>query len=346
MKKVGTEQKLEVTVFELEGSANELGYIQGKYLDFGPGFERLKLLQQAVDAREAAQLLEGFSPSFLDELAGLARGAEVETETAIQLFSGYNVVMPPMGCSTYSNGAFYVRNYDFSDKLYDARLVFQRPAGGYASVGFSQQVLGRLDGMNEKGLVIGLHFVNNQHKGDGFLATTICRIVLDQCATVEEAVAFIHELPQRYCYNYSILDRDENTAMIEAAPDKQIVHRTRPLICTNHFEAQANKNRNKVMTAGSIKRKDVLQNLISIEKEEPSHYYKIFNNEQSPLFSNHYEAFFGTLHTVVYCPEDLSIIVGVGGDCEPFKYSFEKWMEGRESLPGKIEGKIKLQVSN
>lgn len=333
------ERKLEVTVLGLEGNADELGFLQGNHFKSGPGFERMKLLQQHVNTRKAAQLLEKFSPAFLQELAGLARGAGINTNTAIQLFSGYNVVMPPMGCSTYANNTYYIRNYDYSDTLYDARFVFQKPASGYASVGFSQQILGRLDGMNEKGLVIGLHFVNEQCKGNGFLATTICRLVLDQCATTEEAITFIEELPHRYCYNYSILDRNGNSVIIEAAPDEQTVHCTTPITCTNHFEAQELQNRNREMLAGSLNRKYNMQNL-NIEKENPFYYYKSFNDENSPLFSNRYEDFFGTLHTVVYCPENLSVIVGVGGNCEPYTFSFQEWMLGKEVLPQAMDGVI------
>ncbi|MFJ3389985.1 MULTISPECIES: carcinine hydrolase/isopenicillin-N N-acyltransferase family protein [unclassified Lysinibacillus] len=60
-----------------------------------------------------------------------------------------------------------MRDYDFRPTLYDGRLVFSHPINGYASVGFSQQIIGRLDGMNECGLVVGLHFVNNEYRGGG-----------------------------------------------------------------------------------------------------------------------------------------------------------------------------------
>lgn len=192
--------------------------------------------------------------------------------------------------------------------------------------------------MNEKGLVIGLHFVNDQYEGKGFLATTICRLVLDQCATVDEAVALIQELSHRYCYNYSLLDRSGNTALVEAAPDEQTIHRSTPITCTNHFESQVNKNRNDAMVSGSINRRNSMQTLP--KEENPLKYYRTFNNQNSPLFSNHYEEFFGTLHTIVYDPKELRVIVGVGGDAEPYTFSLEKWLSGEEVLPRMIEGNI------
>ena len=187
--------------------------------------------------KKAKELLKTFSPNLLEELEGLAKGLEMELDTIIKFYSGYDVTFPSMGCTTLINEGYYVRNYDFSPEIYDARLVFSNPIGGYASVGFSQQVIGRLDGMNEKGLVVGLHFVNDEHKGEGFLATTIVRMVLEQCSSVKEAVDFISTIPHGLCYNYSITDSNGEGVVVEASPDKQIVHGRNPLICTNHFEA-------------------------------------------------------------------------------------------------------------
>ncbi|MHA6252554.1 C45 family autoproteolytic acyltransferase/hydolase [Oceanobacillus sp. CAU 1775] len=337
------DKNLNVIVVELVGEANEMGYTQGKRLKNSSFIEKLEPLQRFVNPEDAANKLEEISPTFLQELTGLAEGAKINKETAIQLFSGYNVVMPPMGCSTYANETFYVRNYDFSDQLYDARLVFQKPETGYASVGFSQQILGRLDGMNEKGLVIGLHFVNEQFKGEGFLATTICRLVLDQCTATDEAIRLIKEIPQRYCYNYSILDSNGNAAIVEATPDKLISHHSVPLTCTNHFQSQQDKNKQTMMLTGSKKRKEVIDNL-KVRSSSPLNYYEKFNNKNSPLFFKYYEQFFGTLHTVVYHPKDLSIIVGVGGDCEPYHFSLKKWLKGEELLPQSISGKIEVLV--
>lgn len=332
-------KSLTVNVLEFEGSAHEFGVLQGKQLKIGPAFEIMKQMQQQVDSDKAIQLLQEISPDFLNELKGLAKGSNFDVETTIQLFSGFNVVMPPMGCSSYAENSYYVRNYDYSDKLYDARFIVYKPISGYASVGFSQQILGRLDGMNEKGLVIGLHFVNEKYAGEGFLATTICRLVLDNCATIDEAVELIKKIPHRFCYNFSILDQDGKTAFIEAAPDEQSVHYTSSLTCTNHFESIMLESRNREMLAGSLSRKRYMQTL-SKKKMEPMAAYRIFNDEESPLFSKHYEEFFGTLHTIVYCPGDLKVIIGIGGNCEPYVFSIQDWLEGKGGVPEVMEGSI------
>ena len=79
---------------------------------------------------------------------------------------------------------------------------------------------------------------------------------------------------------------------------------------------------------------------LSKENLDPMAAYRLFNDEESPLFFNHYEEFFGTLHTVVYCPKDLSVIIGIGGNCTPYVFSFYDWLEGVGGVPEVMEGFI------
>ncbi|CAM5716978.1 Acyl-CoA--6-aminopenicillanic acid acyltransferase OS=Lysinibacillus sphaericus OX=1421 GN=LS41612_14985 PE=4 SV=1 [Lysinibacillus sphaericus] len=74
----------------------------------------------------------------------------------------------------------------------------------------------------KKGLVVGLHFVNNDWKGDGFLATTIVKIVLEQCENIEEAIALLNKIPHRYCYNYSMTDQSGKAVVVEATPIERV----------------------------------------------------------------------------------------------------------------------------
>ena len=60
--------------------------------------------------------------------------------------------------------------------------------GSYASIGGSHQLTGRLDGMNEHGLTIGLHLVKVLPRFPGLTSTLLVRRVLDSCATTAEAI--------------------------------------------------------------------------------------------------------------------------------------------------------------
>ncbi len=308
-------EDLVIRIVELEGSPFEYGLKQSEEIKTTKLREQLHLLEilsAKSNIEKVKEILKVISPNLLEELMGLAEGLDKDLETVIRLYSGYDVEFPSMGCTALINDHYYVRNYDFSPDLYDARLVFSKPTNGYASIGFSQQVIGRLDGMNEKGLVVGLHFVNSEHKSEGFLATTIVRMLLEQCASIKEAVDLISTIPHGYCYNYSITDQSGRGVIVEASPDKHFINSGTPQICTNHFQSKTLQDKNKKEIQGSLKRKEYLSNLLLTEELSPQTAYRYFNDGDSPLFFKYYKEYFGTLHTVVYSPMDLSIIIGVG----------------------------------
>lgn len=335
-------EELIVRIVNLVGDYYQIGLNQGKELNSLPILEQLDQLRELTkncNVQRAKKLIKDFSPNLFEELKGVSMGAGIGLEETIKLFGGYDVVFPEMGCTTLSKDGYYVRNYDFCPDMYDARLVFMNPKDGYASVGFSQQVVGRLDGMNENGLVVGLHFVNNEHSQEGFIATTIVRLILEQSANIEEAITFIKNIPHGYCYNYSITDSSGKTAIVEATPHQQVINFSYPLICTNHFESEPLKCKNKLQIQSSVKRKETLESLLTGSLSMMSVYHH-FNNESSPLFFKHYKEYFGTLHTVVYSPKDLSVIIGVGGNSKPVEFSLKKYIEDDYILPKCIIGTI------
>lgn len=335
-------EELIVRVVDLVGSYYELGLKQSEEIKSSQFLEQMDLLKELStnsNSTKAQEILKAISTNLLEELRGLAEGLDIELDTIIRLYSGYDVSFPTMGCTAYVNDGYYVRNYDFSPELYDARLVFSNPIDGYASVGFSQQVIGRLDGMNERGLVVGLHFVNNHDKEEGFIATTIVRMLLDQCGCIKEAIDLISIIPHGFCYNYSITDQSGRGVVVEASPQKQFVNFGNPLICTNHFESEALREKNRKEIQGSVKRKEYINSLLT-KKLSPISVYRHFNDGNSPLFFKYYKEYFGTLHTVVYSPKDLSLIIGVGENSEPMMLSLRGYLDGTLSLPKVIKGRI------
>lgn len=336
--------ELVVSVVELSGSNYEIGLKQSKEIESTPLYtQQMSLLEElsiGPNSINAQVALQTFSPNVLEELKGLAAGLNMELDTVVKLYSGYDISFPSMGCTALINDTYYARNYDFSPELYDARLVFSKPTNGYASVGFSQQVVGRLDGMNEKGLVVGLHFVNNEHKGEGFIATTIVRILLEQCGSIDEAVKLISTIPHGFCYNYSMTDQSGRGVLVEASPQEQHVHYGIPLICTNHFQSEALKHKNKKEIQGSIKRNEYISSLLTEDKLSPMTIYRCFNAGDSPLFFKYYNEYFGTLHTVIYCPKDLSITLGIGENSEPKVLSLKEFLDHAIKLPKFLKGEI------
>ncbi|QDQ03436.1 linear amide C-N hydrolase [Lysinibacillus fusiformis] len=339
-------EELVVKVVDLKGSYYQMGLQQSEEIRSSSKLEQQALLQSMTktsNAQKAQQIFQDVSPNLLHELEGLATGLQMPLDTVVKMYSGYNISFPTMGCTAFVQSGNYVRNYDFSPKIYDARLVFSKPTHGYASVGFSQQIIGRLDGMNEKGLVVGLHFVNNDYKDEGFIASTIVRILLDQCKNIEEAIALIAKLPHGYGYNYSMTDQSGKAIVVEASPQEQFIRADNPLICTNHFESTVLQDNNRKWIEGSVQRKEYVTSFLK-EELSANAAYRHFNDGQSPVFFKDYQAYFGTLHTVVYSPGNLEILVGIGENSEPNLLSLKEYIEGSLAFPGTIMGKIYQEI--
>ena len=115
-----------------------------------------------------------------EELLGLQEALEWPMERVLQEFGGYRLDYVRSGCSILTGQDYFIRNYDYHPKTYEGRYVFFQPTDqGYASIGPSQRGTGRMDGMNEKGLVIGYNFMNRKKPGDGFICCMIGRIIVE-----------------------------------------------------------------------------------------------------------------------------------------------------------------------
>jgi predicted choloylglycine hydrolase len=168
---------------------------------------------------------------------GLADGLDIPLEQAVMSF-GNDGLRPPLGaCSAIMTKSVYGRNYDFQPRYYGARFALLQTKESDASIGASELLTGRLDGMNEHGLVIGLHLVRMNPRAPGLSCVLIVRIILDQCATTAEAVALLSRLPHAMRYNYSLLDARGNAAVVEAHPGCVAVRTGDWLACTNHFQS-------------------------------------------------------------------------------------------------------------
>ena len=192
-------------------------------------------------------------------------------------------------------GGLYGRNYDFSIKRYDRILAAVRPEGVHASIGFSDRFTGRDDGMNEHGLCVGLHYVNDRIWQPGLTCLLIVRIVLDQCASTSEAIDLLRQLPHGLCYNYSLVDASGDAAVVEASPKGVHVRQGRELGCANHFQSPELAKLNR-RNPGSHRRLPHLAEWASAEPEA-ERLFELLNSSRSPVFAHGYAKGHGTLHS-------------------------------------------------
>jgi predicted choloylglycine hydrolase len=342
-------QKFTVPIHQLRGTYSDIGFKQGELLRSSSLVtfykNRLKHSVRAyrADLNHTKAILQTYKQDLWEELVGLAEGLEWSLHDVIQEFSGFQSNWNQSGCSAVMTNGIYIRNYDYSPKTYEGRLVLSKPNTGFASIAFSQRIFGRIDGMNEYGLTIGYHFVNRLRPGRGFICTTINRLVLELCKSTKEAIALLNELPHRHSFNYSVYDKFGNAAVCEASPTHTAVHRSRELVCSNHFLHSSMLSFNRKHLNHSLEREELMRPFLG---QSPTLFegYQWLNDCTNKIFQTDYSNYAGTIHTVAFEPKHLTCLIGLGSTHRPHYFSLHDWMDGKPIHIKKMIGTIKSNI--
>lgn len=294
-----------VSIIQCRGTPYEVGRAQARLFAEtakGRAFLRRKTIRFPpwFDIRKEERTFAKFSPALWAEIGGLAEELGVPMERAALSF-GNDGLRPPLGaCSAIMSNGVYGRNYDFRPRYYGARFAAVQADGSHASIGASELLTGRLDGMNEHGLAIGLHRVRISPRLPGLSSVLIVRLVLDQCATSAQAVALLRALPHAMSYNYSLMDAAGVAAVVEAVPGAVAVRTGTWLACTNHFQSPLLRPVNR-RPAHSQGRLPPLEHWAASDLGAEATFTAL-NQSRSPAFHHGYRRGAGTLHTIVAEP--------------------------------------------
>ncbi|MFD2749835.1 C45 family peptidase [Virgibacillus siamensis] len=333
-------------VIQYRGTHYDFGYFQGRLLknspilpnrekQWGPKKDRHFL----IDPEVYQKIMATVAPGILDEIRGLADALDMEMDKAFRFFGGYYLEFVRSGCSIFTDSRFMVRNYDSHPKGYEGRYMLYQPTdSGYAVIGPTMQITGRIDGMNEKGLVMGYNFTHSKKSGDGFLCNMIGRLILETCASVDQAISLLKKIPHRHSFSYVVLDRSGDSYVIEASP-RQVAAR-KSNVCTNHFHLLDEENR--------YRQEETREREKSIQKQQqftanPYEAFNVMNGIEHGIFSKKYDAAAGTIHTAVYFPNELKAWFVIGPDRKPVIFDFAKWLRGDNVNVKQIKGKLEHQ---
>ncbi len=333
-------------VIQFRGTHEDFGYFQGKKIKDSLTVKnredqwKVRKPRFTVNEEEVKQVITQFAPGIWDELLGLQGALEWPMERVLKEFGGYRLDYVRSGCSILTGDHYLMRNYDYHPKTYEGRYVFFQPADqGYAIMGPSQRVTGRMDGMNEKGLAIGYNFMHRKNPGDGFICCMIGRLILESCSNVLEAVAMLRQIPHRHSFSYVVYDKTNETYVVETSPRGVEVRQANA--CTNHFEIMESENRNHLVD--SKRRLSVMQNEHTKHKEAMAA-FKLLNDSDKGVFSDLYSSWAGTIHTSAYFPRDLKAWFAIGGDQKPIEIDFAKWLGGEDIDIVRIAGKVDTDI--
>ena len=339
---------LRVHLVQCRGTPYEVGRAQAYAFAAtlkGKAFLRRKNVRLPwwFDIRIEERAFRTYAPDLWEEIGGIAEGLNIPVERAVAHFGNDGLRMPTGGCSAVMSGGVYGRNYDFWPRGYEARFALIQVRDSYASIGSSHQLTGRLDGMNEHGLSIGLHLVRARPRSPGLTSTLLIRRVLDSCATTAEAIAFLRQTPHAMSYNYSLLDAGGVAAVVEAGAGAVAVRVGDWLACTNHFQSMQLRRLNR-RAAHSIDRLPPLEawaaRALSAERT-----FSALNGSASPAFHNYGNC--QTLHTLVAEPGKRRLLIGIGGDAaaldeDMLDVDFGRWVSGEDLPTRQLKGQLNL----
>lgn len=218
------------------------------------------------------------NPEAKEIISQLGLYGTIDDKSAGELLQKLFGELQSFGCTTFNatspeGDKLFARNYDYMDS--PGMTVWTHPEDGYASVstvslyflGYAEDFLPEtfvtslltllapympVDGMNEKGLSIGVLELETpptfqQTEKKDITTTAIIREVLDKAATVDEAVEIFHKydmhdmLLTNCTYHYQITDAEGDTAIIEYVNGETTVLRpdeSGTLIATNFWLAE------------------------------------------------------------------------------------------------------------
>jgi hypothetical protein len=221
-------------------------------------------LEFARACREAVAI---HAPGLLDELQGILDGGGFTFETlgvlelSLSARAGCTLVALA-GEHTADGRPLLARSYDFMDwSIPDFTGAWTHPEGGLASLGFTDMGLGRYGGFNEAGLAIATTAVNPEATAPGVINVLATRWMLDHCRTVDEAVAYLRDIPKVWGVNFLLVDRDSRIALVESHPQR--THASFPsggfAVATNHYVSPEMQDYQPGIHPNSARRRDFVR---------------------------------------------------------------------------------------
>lgn len=314
-----------MTFKNLTGTHYDVGVTLGRWT-----LSRPDLLQRSILPPNAyptdklhaiTNLLDRYCPGVNDEIQGFADTVKISPAQAMY----YAATYLERGCSamamlparTTSGHTLMARNYDFTDEIEELCFVYSDIEGTNKHIGSLLNLFGRCDGMNEHGLAVCMtsngipvgNFEGGRKAGaDGFMFWAVVRGILDQCANVDEAVAWAMEIPIGFNINLMLADARGTIGLLQCMDGHkgyQILEdggSADHLSVTNHVILPEVKPFETELLDNSVVRRTSIEDMFDTHTSVSSDDLKTLLSTPYPdgLCCHYYPVFFGTLRSMVF----------------------------------------------
>jgi isopenicillin-N N-acyltransferase-like protein len=342
-------------VIEVSGSHYEMGFQYGtacpgirKILDgvcqmFGGTDEARAIIQKYVPMYLPA--VEKYAPEIVEEMKGIASGANVELEDILLINIMYEISMPSImgGCTAFAaageataDGEVIAgQNFDAVDHGEESIIILKmNPAQGPRILSMAPIGSLGLIGFNSAGLSFNLNLLKNKDAltPTGGVPTHIILRKLFMCENIGQAITMIGSAEGRAAKNYLLTDEKGDIIDVETTKDDlDIQYPERGMLThANHFKADRFKNDDLayLFVPDAYVRSyrlfhlmerhhgkltvDILKQLLQDHNNYPNAICR-HSDLKSPLEMARLTK---TLVSIITCPKERKAYMSVGNPCE------------------------------
>ena len=302
-----------MTLKNFEGTSYEVGRQIGQWAMTRPDLlQRFIMGPDTYPAAKRAEiegLLDRYCPGVNEEIQGFADALGIEKGQAVFYAETYL----ERGCSltaalpqrTADGHTLMARSYDFNDDIEELCFAYTAVDGAFRHVGSTLNLFGRCDGMNEHGLAVAIasnglpvgNFPGGTPAGaTGFSFWVVVRSVLEQCATVDEAVAWTMEAPVGFNINLLLADAEGRIGLVQCI-DGHKAYR----VLDHAVLPDVQRFQTAVLDNSAI-RYDAIESLYGAGAQVSREDMKALLTASYPdgLCCHFYPEFFGTLRSMVF----------------------------------------------
>lgn len=284
-------------------------------------------------AKKCEESLAQHGPELLDEIRGMAKASEIDYDTLLTFL--VTVPFDPeevRGCTvvavlperTATGRTLVGRNYDFFHDVSEQGATTYRtyPEGRYASVGNCDTWVGREDGLNEAGLFVGQAACFVPGLQPGLTFWFVGRLLLDRCATVDEGLELLHQVPHTGSWTYLLADAAGHALVVEPTVEGVEVRHAEDglLIMTNHALCPRWAGRESFVPPDSRLRYERLRALLGGSGPATAEVVRNALRDHEGQVCSHGAHFpdrsFGTIWSLVGSPGERHVEIAAGYPCQ------------------------------
>lgn len=289
--------------------------------------------------------MEKYAPEIVEEMRGMAEGANVNFQDIIFLNITYEISVPSVmgGCTAFAasgeataNGELITgQNLDHIEHWTDYMVLLKmKPADGPGIMAVTAAGCLSLIGINSAGISVNINLLRNNESLEpaGGVPTHIILRKVFMSENLGEAIYTIASAEGRSPKNYLIASKQEGIFDLETTTnDVDVQFPERGILThTNHFKADRFKSTDlaPLLVPDAYIRSQKLSNLMEGQRgnisvdvmkqflQDHSNYPNAVCRHQNPKALLPIEKIMKTLISIINCPEKQKVYIAAGNPCE------------------------------